>query len=234
MADKTTDAAVLGQIDALVREEEALYANGSEGSPLLGEFRVSAADLAVDLASNFQSASDALGTVGELVVSDYGKLRAVAEDPALAGFTPRTVQAATAGLEAGSRKWIYQGLFPAAYEALNLKPGRVNGSVPGTAHEYECQWTEIAGNIPIEGYYRPFSPESNAEYRYSPPATLGVLVKRGTTLDGDGGKEVKPASPPDKLFGPLYKPPSENGLGVFVPWFWRQAFGFPDVRSISC
>lgn len=29
MADKTTDAAVLGQIDALVREEEALYAHGS-------------------------------------------------------------------------------------------------------------------------------------------------------------------------------------------------------------
>jgi hypothetical protein len=29
MTDKTTDAAVLGQIDALVKEEEALYAHGS-------------------------------------------------------------------------------------------------------------------------------------------------------------------------------------------------------------
>jgi hypothetical protein len=29
MADKTTDEAVLGQIDALVREEETLYGKGS-------------------------------------------------------------------------------------------------------------------------------------------------------------------------------------------------------------
>ena len=214
---------------------EAMYARGPEGSPLLGEFQVDAADLAVDLAKNLQAGSGELGTVGELVVSDYGKLRAVSEDPNLAGFSPRVAEGITGTVEIGSRQWIYQTVFPAAYEALNLRPGNVNGTVPATAHDYQCQWTEIAGSTPIEGYYRPFSPEPPAEYRYaSPGPTLGVLAKRGAPVPHDGGKEIKAESPPASLFAPLYKPVGEGGLGMYVPWFWHQAFGFPDVKSVSC
>jgi hypothetical protein len=38
------------------------------------------------------------------------------------------------------------------------------------------------------------------------------------------------------LFEQAYKPVLEGGLGLYTPWFWRQAFGFPGprVKTLKC
>ncbi len=215
----------------------AEFANGPEGSPLLGEFKVDAADVAEDLGQRYRTGSGGIATIGELVVTDYGKLKAVATDPNLAGFTSRSVAGMAERLETGSRQWIYETLFPAAYEAVNLVPGELNKSLPAEAGSFECLWVESGGFGPTEERYKPFSPAAEAQYRYdSPGPTLGALVERGAKLPEYAGHKETPRSPPSYLFEPIFKPVLNGGLGLYEPWFWRQAFGFPGpgVKNVKC
>jgi hypothetical protein len=219
----------------------AQYADDSEGSPLLGEFKLSTAELAVELERRLRADSAQIDTLGELIVTDYGKLKEVSENPAFAGFAPKVVESATETLESGSKQWIYQTLFPTAYEALNLTAGPENPALPEKATSYVCTYeqeqvgTEVRSKIP----YGPFSSSPLAEYRYprlTPAgASLGVLVARDSKLP-EKESHASPESPPESLLQPIYKPISAGGLGLYIPWFWREAFGFPGtaVKDISC
>ncbi len=215
----------------------AEFADGPEGSPLLGRFQIDAADVAVDLGQNYRTASGQIATVGELVVSDYGKLKALATDPALSGFTSNSAEGMTGKLETGSRQWAYETLFPTAYEALNLEPGQFNNPLPDGAGAFECLGVESGDAGPTEERYMPFSPSPDAQiHDDAPAATLGVLVERGSRLPVSGGERATPRSPAASLLEPLYKPVPQGGLGLHAPWFWRQAFGFPGpgVKNVNC
>lgn len=215
----------------------AEYANGSEGSPLLGEFQLSAADLAVDLAKNLEAGSAEIGTLGELIVTDYGKLKAVSSNPALAGFTPKAAGSATEALGTGGMQWTYRTLFPTAYEAVTLQPGGENPTVPERAADYLCSFAEYTvSEAELVIQYHPFSPVAQAEYHPGQPAQSALLIERGAVLPGHKRPQSEPKSPPASLLEPIYKPLSQGGVGLYVPWFWRQSFGFPGptVKDISC
>lgn len=208
----------------------ALYANGPEGSKQLEAVQVEASKLAVELTGKLQLDSERIETVGRLLNSDYGKLKEVYEDPAFAGFDPA---AATDELETSGKQWIYETLPDAAYEAIRLEPGHLNSPLPQKATEYECEG-EADNPSGFGGEYKPFRAPANAEY----PAPLGVLVERNAKLPSDGLHEQKPISPTASFFEPVYEPlTEENGLGLYQPWFWREAFDFPEgaeIRSVRC
>jgi hypothetical protein len=198
---------------------------GPEGSPLLGRFQLAANDVAKSLASNYADASQGIGRLADLIVSDHGKLMAVADDPEIGINTP-TLEALKSELELGSRQWIYETLLPAAYEAFELDRGEVmNNPLPTNAAEFECEWSEEDA----AGGYHPFEGVP-AQAQYAPQAPsprLGVLVAAGSEPPGYGS-EVYPKPPPASLLEPIFKPQSQGGANVPQPWFWRAAFGYPS------
>jgi hypothetical protein len=216
----------------------SLYTKGENGAAELENFQVRAAEVAVELAKSLKTGSDGIDSLGELVVTDYGKLRRVKEN--FAGFTPKAVEAAAERLETGMEQWSYKTLFGAAYEAVSLVETEFafNAPLPSRAHDYTCRWAENSGGFgPIEGEYRPFNASPVAEYRLDgPPPVLWVLIERGSRLPSFGGREEKPISPPESLFGSVYTPLSQGGFGMHPPWFWREVFGFPsaEVRAVEC
>jgi hypothetical protein len=209
----------------------ALFANEPSGSPVLGEFTIGADDLAVELEANYATASRSLYKVGSLIVSDYGKLRAVAADPSLE-FSAEEMEQMQSSLELGGREWIYQELFPTAYEAFSVAPGQVNPAVPASADSYECVDRGVE-----ELRTKPFSAPADAQYRYeSPTPTLGVLVAKGSPVPADEVVVRPVASPTAEMLEPVFRSAFSGGLGQYRPWFWREAFGFPGpgIKTVSC
>lgn len=213
----------------------AQWQTGPEGSPLFERFKLDADDVAVEMAQNYRAASNGIGRVGEVIVSDYGKLMAVAQNPDFA-LNSKAVEASTETLESGARQWGYGALLPVAYEAISLQQGELqNNPLPQKASEYTCEFFEVDGG---SGAYNPFesAPEA-AQYRpEQPTTTLGLLVVNGSELPIQGDPEQHPRSPTAKLIEPLFAAPERNGLGLYRPWFWRSAFDYPSSKteSVAC
>jgi hypothetical protein len=213
----------------------AQWQAGPEGSPVFEHWKLSADEVAVQMAKNYRAASNGIGRVGELIVSDYGKLKAVARDPNLA-LNAKAVATTAETLESGAKQWSYGALLPVAYEAVSLRQGeQQNNPLPKNASEYSCEFYEAGGG---SGAYHPFgsAPEA-AQYRTELPApTLGVLVVNGSELPVQGDPEEHPRSPTAKLIEPLFAAPEKGGLGLYTPWFWRTAFGYgsSQTKSVLC
>lgn len=205
-----------------------------EGDPLAEEFKLDAKDVAVTLSERYTAASSALGRVGELLVSDAGKLRAASQDPAL-GISSEGVEELVGLLRTGGKQWSYGALLPIAYEAVGLQRGELlNNPLPASANQYECEFFEVGGG---SGGYFPFKAPAAAQLRTEAPATaLGVLVLRGSELPSNGNPEQHPRSPTKSLLEPLFKSPEAKGLGLYAPWFWRSAFAYPSAatKSVRC
>ena len=214
----------------------AQWQAGPEGSPLFERWRLSADEVAVQMAKNYRAASNGIGRVGELIVSDYGKLKAVAQDPNLA-LNAKAVAATAEPLESGAKQWSYGALLPVAYEAVSLQKGeQQNNPLPKNAAEYTCESYEAGTQS--SSIYNPFhSASAAAQYRTELPSpTLGVLVINGSQLPIQGDPEENPRSPTAKLMEPLFAAPEKGGLGLYVPWFWRTAFGYgsSQTKSVLC
>lgn len=208
---------------------------GPQGAPAAETFKLETADFATELAETYLDASKGLGLVGELLVSDYGKLTAVKKS-GLLGISEKTLGKLERVLGPGSRSWSYQKLLPTSYEAIALQAGALHDNpLPENASEYEC--TYYVGGRGIESEYRPFpkAPKYAQLRAKSPTDSLGLMVLGGSSLPGSSAKE-EPQMPPNKLLTPIFKPESEGGLGLYAPWFWRSAFGYPSsqVKAVNC
>lgn len=216
----------LGVIQGLMFESAgSIY--GSEGEPLYEGWELKADDVAVELAKRNLEASIGIGYVGEILVSDYGKLQAM-RNSGLLGISAKGFGKTIEGLEVGAEQWSYQNLLPIAYEAVDLTVGGINSPMRPSASEFECEWE--AGKS--EGFWRPFAKApKQAELRSTEPTeTLGLLVKVGSKLPQDSPDEVTPVSPTEKLMKPIVEPGSE-GLPYYGPWFWRQTFNYPSAKT---
>jgi hypothetical protein len=223
---------VLGVLQGIIFESAASIYE-SNGEPLLEEWRLDASDVAVELADRYQDASTGIAFVGELLVSDYGKLQAVRKS-GLLGISAKGFGKTTEALELGAEQWSYQALLPAAYEAVGLTVGGSNGPpLLAAASDFECNWE--AGRA--QGFWHPFpNAPISAELRSTEPTeTLGLLVRAGSKLPSDTPDEVRPASPTKALLAPLVEP-GEAGAPYHAPWFWRQAFGYPSgqTKNVFC
>lgn len=208
---------------------------GPQGAPAAETFKIETADFAHRLSETYLDASVGLDRVGEIVVTDYGKLTA-AKEAGLFGINGEVVEKLAGVLGPGSRGWSYQKLLPAAYEAVSLEGGPVyNNPLPETAGEYNC--TYYAGQKGAEGEYKPFAkaPKLAQLRTKSPAGALGVLVIAGEPLPGSSAKE-EPRMATKKLLEPVFKAETEGGLGLHAPWFWRSAFDYPSKQSstVNC
>ena len=218
---------------ALFIAAQSLYSD--EGSPIGEEFQLDAEEVAVELSKRYLAASNGLGRIGELLVSDYGKLSAI-DKSGLLGINSEGVEEITSVLGPGSRQWTYQALLPITYEAVSLQPGTHNSPLPAKATEFECDYVESGPNGPIRGVYAPFHTAAQAElFSPAPTRSLGVLVKVGSTLP-HGEEQEEPRSPPASLLEPLFKSESKGGLGLYAPWFWSSTFEYPagKIKTARC
>ncbi len=208
---------------------------GPQGAPAAETFKLQTADFATELSETYLHASQGLGLIGEILVSDYGKLSAVAQS-GLLGINEKKLGKLEGVLGPGSRSWSYQKLLPSAYEAISLQAGEsYNRPLPETASEYECSY-EVGGSG-VEKEYKPFpKAPKHAQLRSKSPAdALGLIVLGGSELPGKSFK-AEPQMAPEKLLEPIFKPESEGGLGLYAPWFWRSAFGYPSskLKTVNC
>lgn len=209
---------------ALFESASSLYE--ANGEPLLESFETHAEDLVIDFAHRYVNASEAIGRVGEMLVSDSGKLQAIRHS-GLLGISAGGWGRSIAAIERGTQLWGYQNLFPFAYEAVGLEPGGLN-PVRLHAGEYICVGKYGRDEIS----YNPFSETpAGAEYRSSEPTeSLGVMVLRGSKLPDNEGAEVYPVLPSAKLLKPLIEPEA-GSIGYYAPWFWRSAFAYPSAKT---
>jgi len=210
---------------------------GLGGSPQLERFEIKAEEVAVELGKKYKQASSGINRVAELLVSDYGKLKAFSEEPEF-GFNTTSIESLVDRVEVAGKQFAYQALLPTAYWAVDLAPGSRNSPLPAEAKEYECDYEEAGPSGPIQGVYNPYHPAVDAEFfSAAPKRSLSVLSKAAARLPSEGGEEEEPLTPPQSLMEPLFKPFDEKGLGMFKPWFWRSAFeypGGPEVKTVTC
>lgn len=207
--------------------ESAASIYGKEGDPLLEEFEVKSEDLAAEFAHRYTDASAGVGFVGELLVSDAGKLRAV-QASGMLGFKEKGFKESIVGVEKGTELWTYQSLLPVAYEAISLEQGGLNEPLPAVTGEYEC-----AAHDGRTSFYRPFKKVTPAaEYRLLEPSpSLGLLVLAGSRLPSESVDPVYPKTPAKALLEPLVEPATGKGLAYFAPWFWRNAYDYPSAKT---
>ncbi len=209
---------------------------GPQGAPEAEEFDIVAKEFAGQLAERYLRASSGLGYIGELLVSDHGKLAAVSAS-GLLGIDAARVSELEQQLGPGSKAWSYERLMPSAFEAVGLEAQEpANSPLPSNANEYRC--TVVAETV--EENYKPFNASAEAQMHTTEPnESLGVLVVKGSTLPGGGsGAEEHPVSPKAELLEPIFKSPTElkGALGLKAPWFWRTAFDYPSAanRTVKC
>ncbi len=208
---------------------------GPQGAPAAETFKLETADFALELGETYLDASKGLGLIGEILVSDYGKLTAV-KQAGLLGINEKTLAKLDGVLGPGSRAWSYQKILPTSYEAISLKGGQQhNNPLPESATEFVCSY--YVGGKGVEAEYKPFPKAPKyAQLRIKNPTdSLGLMVIKGSELPSGSSKE-EPRMAGKKLLEPIFKTESEGGLGQYQPWFWRSAFGTPSgsERSVEC
>ncbi len=155
---------------------------GPQGAPAAETFKLETTDFASELAETYLDASKGLGLIGEILVSDYGKLTAVKEG-GLLGINEKTLAKLEEALGPGSQSWSYEKLLPTSYEPVTLKTGlNLDKVLPENATEYLCTWSESYG---LYSEYKPFENTSNhAQLRTEEPR---LLSRR------DGPERLEPA-----------------------------------------
>jgi hypothetical protein len=196
----------------------------SDGEPLLDHFKLKAEDLAIELSNRYVADSVGAAKIGDILVSDYGKLQAI-DKSGLLGYNAETFSKAIEAVEWGVKGWTYENLLPTVYEAVKLE----SATPLKSASEFQCE----AGSGRLSFPYNPFAKIPGAEYKIERPTeSFGVLVKRGSTLPKEEGAEEKPVQPTAKLLEPLIEP-TTGTLGYFAPWFWHDVWHFPSSTTHS-
>ncbi len=205
------------------------FIHGEEGASLFEGFKFKSTEVAQRLAGNYTTASAELGRLGNLLVTDAAKLKAVAGSKEF-GTNETTLAEASQTITAGARKWSYETLLPVAYEAIGL----LEGEPAEEGHLTNANgWACSAG---FEETYHPFREAATSAQLVTqrPQTTVGVLVEVGSKLPERGGAVERPVTPPESLMKPLFET-GKGGYGYIEPWFWRSAFDYPNgIKPISC
>jgi len=108
---------------------------------LVGVISQRAGDLVSDIGKRYRAASALLDSLGKIVVSDYGKLSAMASmvrsDPKWR--LPDSMAKVVETMSAGARQSFWQTLLPLAYFVVQVAPPSPDG--PATANDYHCKHT---------------------------------------------------------------------------------------------
>ncbi len=210
------------------------------GSQVITDLDTEASHLGADVLAAYGAALTSVNHVGDLLVSDFGKLK-VAGPLALQGawnISNDERQMIQTNLQLSTEQEFWGALLPTGYTLYSLQPGHNNGD-PITPGNYACYYPDA------EQSYHPWSKDPSSAYVQAPVEYHGSkLVTRPWALitdlglddedDLDGlGYKTPPASLTDQLF---INPDSETkngqaGVGLSKPQFYEANF---HRKSVSC
>jgi hypothetical protein len=218
------------------------FSNTKDDQPLAGEIKNKADDLAANLAKGYDNATTGLDRLGDILVSDYGKLSVAGPNAIDAWYfnTTKNVSVAQA-LERSARQLFTRALFPLVYDSYTLQPSRTQHSLAGPYNPnptdpktYRCASSGGAGEIS--------NPFDNG-------ATSGwVSVLEGFDKDGkpirrphvlsryvdinqyDVVSDAADAAAPGKLTGPMFSFNNDTGAGLYKESSLARDFTQHDIH----
>jgi hypothetical protein len=179
--------------------ELGAFLSDKQGQPILGsEIQVKTSELATQLLDRFDLARKELAGIGQLIVSDYGKLTDANTQVDSDWSLPADPTVASDALRTATQQWFYEALVPVAYRYL-IRGNAFN------AKALDCGDSSAAG-----WPHQPDQDQMQATVGYNTngkPITAVFFFTKGIY----GG-----SSPPGGVFDNLFtpKPPTGNGLGI--------------------
>jgi hypothetical protein len=199
------------------------YFTKADGSPdLIGpQVTTAASKLGVELADDYRQAGDHLDDLGKLIVSDYGKLTAVAgkvdaaPGPGEMDWRLGNLGRARDALIRAAKQTIYQRLVPLAYPYMYKLGGWAN------ARDW---WCYVPWPYPDRYLFRDQVDGAQFVGRYPEATTVAV----GAKTIGSGGDAYVPGIPAP-IADTLFKSADAGGLGLSKLEFYSPRNGFSYV-----
>ena len=194
------------------------------GQAVMGQVQTTADGLATELVNSYKRALYGIDEAGDLLVSDWGKLKAAFDLANSNPFTTAATGTAQRGLELGAKRSFYERLMPVGYLAWQLQykgQDMILGPVacyPGLAFTNRY----VARDEPLSGWIR----------LVQNPDTRDTVIWALATRQNKFDRRPPPASLTDQLFAPL-SPDNTTDLGMFKPWFFTQNFTGEDTLDCS-
>ena len=203
----------------------AAYFTKQNASPnLIGpQVTTAASKLGVELADRYQQAGDNLDDVGRLIVSDYGKLSAVASrvdakpGPGERDWRLGNVGQAREGLVLAARRTIYERLVPVAYPVM-YDIGQIN------ARDWKCDGGHF-GPVPLPDKHLFAGQTDDSQFigRFSNWTTT-IAVAEAHAVEHGADARIPGIDP--SITDVLFKPTDQGGLGLNKLQFYSPANGF--------
>jgi hypothetical protein len=207
----------------------AYFTRDNGSADLIGpKITTAASKLGVELADRFQQAGQNLNDLGRLIVSDYGKLTAVASKvdaqpgPGETDWRLGDPGQASNLIERAAKQTIYEALVPLAYPVM-YDLGNV-----GNAREWYCESDalftasrHLFGEQPDGAQFVGRFPDPGPGY---PPWTTNIAVAQANATGSQAAARIPgvPGSITDKLFGPV----AQGDLGLNTLEFYSPRNGF--------
>ena len=175
---------VLGPIAAVLGLAGELAQENGEYSP---DWRIqaSADEIGGKVKNRLAAMSAGLGTIEEILVTDWGKLSTAAAAAAGTwGITARGIQRQTSTIELGINQWMWRAILPAAFELVSF-PGAPLGSQNqlDLHHQHRAdRMAPLGKNVPSESVFFPL-----VGFESGQPVTSGAFGM----LDGEVLEEVR-------------------------------------------
>ena len=212
--------AVFGLAGYLTKKDNAANLIGPE-------VQTQAAKLGVELAGRYQTAGDQLDGLGRIIVSDYGKLNAVASkvdsDPSWILGAPGQ---AREGLIRGAKQSISETLIPKAWPVLYDLGYPTNRN----ARDWNCYY-----QVFVTKHKFLFADEPNGGQvveRFPKTAWAPTMAIGGVHATGSVG-DARIPTPPASVIDPLFQSTALGGLGLkklefFSPSLFRYFPASPE------
>jgi hypothetical protein len=219
-------AVVLGTLNAAFGAGG--YFTRSNGSPdLIGpKITTTASNLGVELTDRYLQAGNNLDDLGQLIVSDYGKLTAVASkvDADPAWVLPSNMGEAKNELRRAAKQTIYQSLVPLAYPVMYDLGG------VGNARDWECI---RAAFFLVDKHLFADQPDG-AQFVGRFPGDWNPLIAVAAVHATGNGTSARIPGVPESIVAALFNPVDTGGLGLNKLQFYSPRNGFryfPEAPS---
>jgi hypothetical protein len=195
-------------------------ASDTAGAPLGDKINTTVTNLAVKASANLVGTANALDRIRQVIISDYGRLKALGTVANTKGWTV-DIPNVTTDLNTAADAYFRSELMPVAYNLWYLSPTNFN---PGPTTD----------NCFILGYGHSFR---------GAPATTQMTF-HGSFDGAQGienqlalGKQTWTASqyayPPAALTDSMFRPRAQNGDGLYLPDFFWTHYTAP-YRTVYC
>lgn len=202
----------------------------NNGTGTLGDMvNTVASELPSETANRYLAASEQFGHLGDIVVTDYGKLLKAGTSTQIQ-IDEDTITGGINQLMIGGYRFAYKRLLGVAYNNYGLPYTDLSPNA-ATPQDYVC--------YTAPGYYdkvKPFNSAGTGGWITQNSNNPGISVFGGQEPimlalgEKDSSTAIEVRTPPSKLVGPMVQPISYTSQGIpktfgeFAPWWQRHDF----------